>query len=286
LLLASLGGKRHVDAGGIEEAWSDLQQLPAPWREREPQTTPTAVVEFGELSEDAAPAASSISRAEKQLEAVESTLSYFASESTAGEDSLDRSLSMDESPEAVSFVGSQAMESVRSSRLIQPEIELYFHAPHDPFGEVFEEEEVVIDRYASLEDDAGRGRTRVSSAESREIASALTSSPAYATAKSPQVEFGAQVDLDAADHSAEPVVSREFETPLAFAAVELPTYDASVVARSSESSAPLDLDDGADDRDLIRIEDLDQSSLPAGRGRVRRQEYKQLFARLRSSQSS
>lgn len=50
LLLASLAGKTSLSAAAIEEAWSELQQLPGPW-----QTTPSPaeasqmVIEFGSL---------------------------------------------------------------------------------------------------------------------------------------------------------------------------------------------------------------------------------------------
>jgi len=59
LVMASLGGYHQLDAAGIEEAWSDLQQLPGPWND---PTTPAtesgeSIVEFGSLDEDDALAA-------------------------------------------------------------------------------------------------------------------------------------------------------------------------------------------------------------------------------------
>lgn len=57
MMLSFTGGQRQVSAQQIERAWSDLQQLPAPWvteRGPVPSNLPatTSVVEFGQLSED------------------------------------------------------------------------------------------------------------------------------------------------------------------------------------------------------------------------------------------
>lgn len=51
LLRAFSDQSRQVDAGMIEQAWSDLQQLPTPWNE-EATSDGSGVVEFGSLSDD------------------------------------------------------------------------------------------------------------------------------------------------------------------------------------------------------------------------------------------
>ncbi len=61
LVMASLGGYHQLDAAGIEEAWSDLQQLPGPWTDSPAATSSNgdSIVEFGSLDQDepqAAPA--------------------------------------------------------------------------------------------------------------------------------------------------------------------------------------------------------------------------------------
>ncbi len=56
---------------------------------------------------------------------------------------------------------------------IGPEIELLFDGPANPFNEVFEDEEIVIDRYASLEADLFADRPLVNSSEGRELADLL-----------------------------------------------------------------------------------------------------------------
>src|SRR5690606_29521701 len=63
--------------------------------------------------------------------------------------------------------------------LQESELELSFEGPQQPFGGVFEEEEVGISRYASLEAQTLRGAPRVSSSEGRAIATLMgTATPA------------------------------------------------------------------------------------------------------------
>jgi hypothetical protein len=54
LLLAFAGGVRQLTAAGIEEAWSDLQQLPTPWNASQgaPAIGQANVVEFGNLDDE------------------------------------------------------------------------------------------------------------------------------------------------------------------------------------------------------------------------------------------
>ncbi|MEO2007132.1 MAG: AAA family ATPase [Pirellulaceae bacterium] len=52
LLLASVGGVNDIQAAGIAEAWTDLQQLPAPWASDETQPAAEHFIEFGSLDDD------------------------------------------------------------------------------------------------------------------------------------------------------------------------------------------------------------------------------------------
>lgn len=50
LTLACQAGCRRLEAATIEEAWADLQQLPAPWHEKSVEAdSPSAFIEFGQL---------------------------------------------------------------------------------------------------------------------------------------------------------------------------------------------------------------------------------------------
>ncbi len=120
LLLACVSGSRLVDAGTIEEAWADLQQLPSPWsRQRGADGEErSGVVEFGQLED-------------------------FSSE-----------------PSSVPFrLPSHNAESAAARReddfepagSIGPEVELVIDPASDPFREPFAEEELIIDRCARLQ---------------------------------------------------------------------------------------------------------------------------------------
>lgn len=297
LLLASLGGKDHIDAALIEEAWADLQQLPSPWKEGEKKSgsapaASSSVVEFGELIEDQATSRSD-QYIEQTLQAVEDSLNAYTADVVGAGASLPVELATAEHTAGGMAQELRAaplsMQGGHPSRTIQPEIELYFHGPHDPFADVFEEEEIVIDRYASLEDSAGRQRVRVSSPEGREIAAVFASQQTVASAGHPPhaggVEFGIHVESPsvadaetavAAAAAVPSVTTREFDSSLSFAAVSWPTSPS-----TGQNAQGVESDD---DRDLIHIEDQESGVAPAGRGRARRQEYRQLFARLRAVQ--
>lgn len=54
MLLTSVAGKPTVENNAVEEAWADLQQLPAPWQTSTaqlPLPTPSSILEFGTLDE-------------------------------------------------------------------------------------------------------------------------------------------------------------------------------------------------------------------------------------------
>ena len=84
------------------------------------------------------------------------------------------------------------------------EVELIFHGAHDPFGGHWEEEEVVIDRYASLEDQAVRNRQRATTDEGKAIGAAVTAAlpgkPAAGQAPEPLISPALPpLDPDAGD---------------------------------------------------------------------------------------
>jgi type II secretory pathway predicted ATPase ExeA len=52
LLLASVGRVATIQAAGVVEAWTDLQQLPTPWTSDETQPTAEHFIEFGTLDDE------------------------------------------------------------------------------------------------------------------------------------------------------------------------------------------------------------------------------------------
>lgn len=144
LLLAALGDETTLDADGIEEAWADLQRLPAPKRQIRTDNAHTtdSLIEFGSLEET-------------------------KSESSA------------EFPSVVRFEErsqAEAEEEFTPEAAEEPEVELTFQNATNPFDEQFEKEEVVLDRFASLGDQEVRGIRRVVSPRNSEIAAFLVGS--------------------------------------------------------------------------------------------------------------
>lgn len=144
LLLAALGDETKLDADGIEEAWADLQRLPAPKRviRTDNAHSTDSMIEFGSL-DDSKP---------------ETSVEY---------------------PSVVRFEDRTQAEGLDEYSLEAeqgPEVELTFQNATNPFDEQFEKEEVVLDRFASLGDHEVRGIRRVVSPRNSEIAAFLVGS--------------------------------------------------------------------------------------------------------------
>ncbi len=154
LVLAALAECRPVGAAVVEEAWSDLQQLPSPWQMTTGAANDTArVVEFAPLDDS--------------LEDGPNAIPIRTSLGTA------TSLKPEENLNQIERQLRELEDDFQPAGSIGPEIELRFDGPADPFGHAFEEEEVVIDRYASLEADLFADRPLVNSSEGRELAGML-----------------------------------------------------------------------------------------------------------------
>ncbi|MBI1249819.1 AAA family ATPase [bacterium] len=216
LLLATLGNVRQLDSDGIEEAWADLQRLPVPKRQlrQDPAHSSNSTIEFGSLDDPDSPSEfPSVVRFEER------------------------------SPHQVEEEFSPVAEQ-------EPEVELIFQNATNPFEERFEQEEVVLDRFASLGDQHLSGFRRVTSPDNSEIAAFLVggdSNPAEVDVVQPQFA-----------HADSLVVTRDYST---------------------DSTSFMDLDD----RDIIVIESNDRAEqeehpkMPPPRRRT----YRQLFSQLR-----
>lgn len=174
LLLAALGDETSMDADGIEEAWADLQRLPAPKRKirTDGAHQTDSMIEFGSLEETK----------------TESSIEY---------------------PSVVRFEDrsqSEEQEEYSPEASEEPEVELAFQNAANPFEEQFDKEEIVLDRFASLGDQEVRGIRRVVSPRNSEIAAFLVGSednsaevevvqPSYSNAK------GMVVTRDFSTHS-------------------------------------------------------------------------------------
>ncbi|MBX7075122.1 MAG: AAA family ATPase [Pirellulales bacterium] len=217
LLLGFAGGRRRIPAAGIDEAWADLQQLPTPMGAGiaiQSRSEPAAdVIEFGSLDDEDAPF----------TPAVEAVAARPAP------DPLEQQTVLEPADMACQQL---ARIEAHLGRL-EAEFDPSQQAPVSPAasGIVFEQEEVVVDRYAKLEQAANQRRRD------------RTSPPSNAPARQARPEL-------------------------------------LTVAHDHEEEAAIE----DIDSDLIVIED-DPPSVPirtaVNRPAARRQEYGQLFAKLR-----
>lgn len=168
LLLACAAGRYTLDAALVEEAWADLQQLPAPWTGESSEPCAGGVVEFGTLenlsdqpatdtaSHSGGPAASeSGSSLEGARAGDEDVQSDFAGQGSSLEigatDVLsgapcDRAADPTERIERIEGLLAEAEADFQPAGSISPEVELTFDEPDRPFREPFAEEEVVPER--------------------------------------------------------------------------------------------------------------------------------------------
>ncbi len=141
LLLAYVAGRQRIEPAHVEEAWSDLQQLPTPWNgePKSVETTGGGVIEFGTLDSepDTEPIASDVTAS---LPSLRISPSEEESEINEGEP--------DEQIHRIEKLLAEVDEDFQPAGSIGPEVELNFEEPFHPFQDSFEQEEVVADRYA------------------------------------------------------------------------------------------------------------------------------------------
>ena len=266
LLLVYSSGRRQVQSSDIEEAWADLQQLPTPWNAgSHPESAAPAVIEFGSGLDDEPDQADEQSGTLAGERSATPSGERSGSQGTlvprlhvageAEEPPVDPALEPAQQVARIQQALATMDEDFQPAGAIGPEVELVFDDHSDPFAEEFEEEQVVIDRYAKLPDGRQSPLSYARQADLPLDAPAAASPPKTAAAKfAPStVEFGSELpdsDVSVPLRSPQPVVEPEDDDLL------------------------LVVEDGYDDVDAPPT----QPPVP-----VRRQEYRQLFARLRRS---
>lgn len=292
LVLATLTGVRQISLAVIQEAWSDLQQLPAPWHETKQPAAMIApsegdssdIIEFGMLDEPGCfGVGEQISQAEQQLDRLDRNVAALRDEF---DPSAAQTPVMRIAPQPGDF---QPIDESST------EVELLFPPGSDPFGGHWEEEEVVIDRYASLEAQAVSHRPRVKSEEGREIGSALAAIDAgkqrtRSSHRRAQDAFPAAVATDIAEEEEiiRPITQGIGDFNSLMNSFDLDPASDPVMPETtmplapSTAPAPVSLRDFADDRDIIVIEDGAATPLRNLAPREqKRQDYRRLFSSLR-----
>ena len=280
LLLAYTAGRHEVSAACIEEAWADLQQLPTPWSDSKPADQAAGgVIEFGNLEDEPAPSAGTPGAdgaAGDDGSATEEDLPSPVLCVTRGPD--------EPLPEPVERLEQieQALntldEDFQPAGSIGPEVELVFDEPN-PFSEQFEEEEMIVDRYAPIGSTSVVPQTTDAQGTAKNPP-AVDAQPVYAAGN----VFCAQVPALGA-------VAWSGQASGAAAEATRPAKQPQSPAGWDAQSPTLPLRRGPpdaaaepDDADMIIVEDsYEKVEPPHVRPvtAVRRHEYKQLFARLR-----
>jgi len=169
LLLACAAGRYTLDAALVEEAWADLQQLPAPWTSESAESCAGGVVEFGTL-EDPADQRATEAAAHSGVLATGASGSPPEGSAAGGEDfrsefagqgssleigaadvpsapPCDRAADPVERIERIEGLLAEAEAGFQPAGSIGPEVELVFDEPDRPFREAFAEEEIVPERW-------------------------------------------------------------------------------------------------------------------------------------------
>ncbi len=155
LVLAAVGGHSRLTSDAIDEAWSDLQQLPGPWCPEESDADGSQIVEFGHLPDD---------------DARPESIPFAANRQPAPP--VVRPLLRVEAADETPVAAVENSSPVVVSRV--PEVELDFPEFGDPFSEEFAEEELVLNQYAA-DIEIFADVPRVSSWEGRQIGALLNS---------------------------------------------------------------------------------------------------------------
>ena len=156
LIMATANSIRHIEGQDVEEAWADLQQLPFPAPTHGiSDDLPADIVEFGQL-EDMTDA---VGQAESALDEIEAQMDLVSDEAVEAE--------------FVTHTNVASQEPPSDNPPDEPEVTLYFHEAHDPFGNDFEEEEVVIDHFLSPDALSQRHCRQVRDANSDTLAAQL-----------------------------------------------------------------------------------------------------------------
>jgi hypothetical protein len=307
-LLLAATRRCTLDAALIEEAWADLQQLPLPWPSKTGQEQPAAntVVEFGSLATDEAALADEDDQDEAGEGEIVEGEKQFTGRSANSREVIDLAGQLDEielhvaewEAVEVSSASDPAPSDADEDTVVPPARTPLTARTPDPFDDCFEEEEEVLDHYASLEAQSRRqGRTELSPQE-------LEFTAALETIFQPLADAGPATPADR-DAAMAPVADAAAARspglpPPACEAIDEPGKSQDQLRDELRDQARDDVGEGEspvtlqvealrtmppDDSDLILVLDAEAQLAPLSRtpGKAHRQEYRRLFTQLRES---
>lgn len=288
LVTAAAAGQAHINRQIVQSAWADIQQLPAPWETPAPTTAPPAplhVVEFGNLEDDFV-----------AVHAPDNNLLVVDRSDDGGPDEAELT-ELDCDEEIIGCIESTAAPYSASATDSDAA---------DPFAEKFDEEEVVLDNFASWDNMFRREAPRVQNRRDPEFSALVqaaipttNASEAVASASAGAALRMLEADIDDFDIATMDLLATE---PTAAAdATNWPPLRLAVVADAVPSLPSLDLDEmtattswtrselpHGDDAANACVADGEEPVLiveddnPEPNSPVRREEYRNLFSRLRS----
>ena len=259
LVDANAADRTIVDRQVIQAAWADIQQLPAPWDTPEQSTLSASsrVIEFGNLANE------DRSFDSKNVVMGPARLAEFDTE-------------LDEADEATDQVVVGEPSNVAPP--ISPATQ---QTAADPFAEKFDEEEVVLDNFAAWDDMFRRDTHRVTNRRDPEFAT-MVGAAMQATAATDFLPDYRAADLSF-EFDLENIVGVVDEVATAS---EEPAHESDSIwpplriADVTDSHAALpDMAPSVDDEPVLIIED---DAAAPHKPPVRREEYRNLFSRLRS----
>jgi len=265
LQFAVSDGSLCIDRQVVQEAWSDLQQLPTPWDTPQAEVVPATsdVIEFGKLSDDCVAAMESCGDAELAIDDTELDCDMDVVAPRTGVVSQSHA-----APVVVTVAA-------------------------DPFAEKFDEEEVVLDNFAAWDDmfcrDVPRVENRRDPGFSTLVQDAIEASPVSAsrfvvTSSSAADELPIELLADRPRLRLADVpdaTSSDRLSPAATAGPKSPDRADSLGSVVSAFASHKVDEPGIEDENPVLVieEDAPANSLQSP---VRREEYRHLFSRLRS----
>ena len=289
--MAEETGCAPLDAALVQQAWSDLQQLPAPWNSAgasAPHASPagSSVIEFGEL--DSQSIYLEHDQFEEEEEADDEMPASIPINSgrpgrhILSSDPLDVTLDTAEllldSFDHFEQFGGLELRAVEPLPLPKEEPgEPEKPAATDPFAEPFAEEEVVVDPYAAFESELLRTAPQVTNRLDRAFASELHRCVQRATASPEPIAHKAHAEKPA-EKLADKLAGRLSEK----VEVAAPPLSGPVRLHDSSDSAIPTAGKTAPANELLVVEDDDATAAEVVQGR----QFRRLFTSLEASGKS
>lgn len=292
MTIAAAGGQSRIDEAGIQEAWADLQQLPAPWNESSARGQSDGeagndTIEFGQLDDEGAT---------EELQPAPPTSESAMDESIAEPISeLEMDGSLDETFERVTATFGALDELCQPTPETGPKLAAETRDAMT-VDDDFTDEEVIVDHYATLDAEIGRTVVTPLDAEARELSDYFAGEaairetttvgspqdplPEVTSSSSPEIDPYAENEM--IDHAMEPPRNPSAD-PVMPELQSLATI--TLLREEAPALEETNLSVSSDELPLIVIEDGNTIVSGAGcEGPIaQREDYGQLFSRLQDA---